>query len=135
MSEVAEDFVDVAYCGLVMNDRATDFLGFYPESTRDAVTVYRGMNEFQGKQAITSFYCDNAGELTKAAKRLDWLTLTATPGEPKPNGVAERTVGRIKDGIRANVAAPASTSHGGRWPASIGPSRTIFIGAMAPRPS
>jgi len=52
---------------------------------------------------VKSLYADNAKELHKAAKKLGWGFPTATPGQPKTNGLAERTVRRVKEGGRANV--------------------------------
>ena len=49
---------------------------------------------------IHEFYTDEARELAKAAKDAKWKSSTSAPERPQENGVAERTVRRLKAGAR-----------------------------------
>ena len=59
--------------GQAIKDRATDFLGVYPQAQRTAQATFNDFRDVAGKQTrqIKSFYSGNAKELTSAAKQ-DW---------------------------------------------------------------
>ncbi len=44
-----------------------------------------------------SIYSDNAPELVKAARVVNWPMPTSTPGIPQTNGLVERAVRRVKE--------------------------------------
>jgi len=47
-----------------------------------------------------SFYSDNATEPLKAAANMGWPPPTAAPGKLQSNGVAERSVKTVVEGVR-----------------------------------
>ena len=95
---------------LVLKDRATGFLGFYPNAKRNTAACVEAYNDFRGSNHVRRLYSDNAPELIAAAKRMGWQSHTSTPGDPQNSSEAERTVGIIKDAIRTNLN-PVSYTH------------------------
>ena len=72
--------------------------------------MVEAFNHWAGpEEKIQSFYCDNAPELLKAAKTRGWRCPTSTPGIPQTNGLAERTVRRVKEGARCNLGLSGLT--------------------------
>ena len=106
--------LDGARNALVVSDNCTSLLGFYPQGTTSKEETTRSFRHDQGYNVIQLLYCDNAGELVESAIDMDWNVDTSTPGEPTSNGVIERIVGRIKEGIRTNLRH--SGFHPKWWP-------------------
>jgi len=99
-----EDFFPGAKTAVVAYDRGTDWLGCFPKATRSTEDTLQAFKEFQGRDKIESFYCDNAGELGAAAKHLGWPMPTSTPGVPETNGLAERMVRKVKENTKCNLS-------------------------------
>jgi hypothetical protein len=69
--------------GVVMHDRATDFLEAYPVASKSMDDTIESFQSWAGpKDKTESFYADNAPELKAAAKKLRWRMPTSTPGVP-----------------------------------------------------
>ena len=97
-----EDFCPDGYgppVGLVIYDAGTQWLECYPAESKKSHECFKHFNDFAGpKDAVRSFYCDNAGELTSAAEDLGWKIGTATPGRSETNGLAESKVKKVVRG-------------------------------------
>ena len=82
-----------------MPDRATQWIAVYPKATKTAEHTIEAYQHFaEKKDTIASFYCDNAPELAKAARKCKWRLATATTGQPQANGVAERSGRTVNEG-------------------------------------
>jgi len=98
------DFFDKAHCAVGILDRATDWTEVYPIATKSYEDTRNALQHFAGTASpVKSLYADNAPELRKAAKKFGWGCPSATPGQPQTNGLAERMVRRVKEGVRANI--------------------------------
>ena len=87
--------------GLVMLDVATDVCDVLASSTKHATAVLSAVKEFGGAVKWTYFFTDGAKELKKAAADLgSTVHLSSTPYRPESNGIIERRVGVISDGVR-----------------------------------
>ena len=99
-----DEFFPNATCALVILDRATDWVSCYPKATKTYEDTVEALLHFAGPSVrVKSLYADNAPELRQAAKKLGWGFPTATPGQPQSNGLAERTVRKVKEGGRSNL--------------------------------
>ena len=68
---------------------------------KSADEAIRALGDFVGpKFSVANFYSDNSPELIRAARQLNWVHGTATPGRPATNGVAERAVRSVLEGTR-----------------------------------
>ncbi len=63
------------------------------EETRNSLTDYMGL----GKTPL-AVYSDNAGEISKAVRKLGSCSATATPHIPQTNGAAENSVRCVTEG-------------------------------------
>ena len=81
-------------------DRFTRWLQAYPSQTKNTKEVMLQLQRFFGPQCKPDhMYTDNAGELVKAAEKLGWLHDTSTPWRSETNGVIERAVRIVKEGV------------------------------------
>ena len=93
--------VDDDKYGLVMLDVATDVSDVLASSTKHSTAVLSAVKEFGGAVKWTYFFTDGAKELKKAAADLgSTVHLSSTPYRPESNGIIERRVGVISDGVR-----------------------------------
>ena len=91
---------------IIFHDEGTGWLEGAPDGNRNIEAARRAFRNLAGsRQTIDSFYCDNAGELTKAADELEWVNPTATPFLSKSNSRAERRIGHAKEGTRTALLA------------------------------
>ena len=95
--------------GLVILDRGTDYvacypvpdyIACYPVPSKTADDTERALAHFAGDSTVSLFHSDNSPELLKAVRDLGWRHSTSTPGVPQSNGVAERAVRKVLEGIR-----------------------------------
>ena len=78
-------------------DEGTQWREASPDANRNIRAARKAFRQFAGpRNKIESFYCDNAGELTKAAEELEWVNPTSTPQHSKTNGRAERQVQHVE---------------------------------------
>ena len=86
---------------VVIKDRATDYIAGIPLKSKSAEDARAALDDFQGPSSpVRVCYTDNSPELIAAVRELKWLKGKSTPGLPKTNAVAERTVRRICEGVR-----------------------------------
>ena len=97
-----DEFPD-ATAAVVLYDRATRWVQGIPSATRSHEDTVLAFKEFAGDNNVSSFYADNAPELKKAARELQWVMSTSTPGFPQTNGLVERMVRLVKEGTRCNL--------------------------------
>ena len=99
--------------GQVMYDVGTKFNGFYDQATKTEADAILSLNHFVGpNKTVKQFYSDNAPELMKAAKVLPWPHDTSAPEVSQTNGLIERKVRILEDGVRTILLA-AGLYH--RW--------------------
>ena len=99
----------------MLYDRATDDCEVYPVATRSHEDTVAAMKHWQKPgEVIESFRADNAPELSSAARERGWRNPTSTPGDARSNGLAERMVRRVKQGIKINLSQ--SGLHKSWWP-------------------
>jgi len=113
------DEYDGVRTAVAMYDRATGWYGCYPKASKSAEHTLEAFRHWQGpSEKILSFYADNAPELRQAAREMRWRMPTSTPGVPQTNGLAERSVRTLKEGITTNLAASGLVK---RWWEYAGP--------------
>ena len=83
----------------VMIDVGTGEIQCYPKATRSEEDTIQAFQRFAGGRPVKYFYCDNAPELMKAAKKMSWMLDTSTPGVPQKNALAERCVRTVKEPV------------------------------------
>ena len=88
----------------VIFDIFSKWLEAYGALTNDAESTRKAIKRFLGPQvAPEHIYSDNSKEIEAAIKQLDWEDRhdTSTPNRPATNGIAERCVRTVKEGIAA----------------------------------
>ena len=104
---------------LVVSDRATGWLDAFPLPNKSSEEAYGALNKVVSRGGnVHSIHTDDAPELIKAIRDLGWQHSTATPGRPQTNGVAERAVKSVIEGVRT-VMDMAGTGHRW-WPLAMG---------------
>ena len=87
--------------GLVLLDVGSDVCDVLASNAKNATSVHAAIKEFGGAVTWVYFFSDGAKELKKAATVLGaTVHLSSTPYRPESNGVIERRVGVISDGVR-----------------------------------
>ncbi len=87
-----------ASTAIVLHDRFTGIDECYPKSSKSTEHCVEAFNHWKGpNEKVTQFYSDNALELVKAARVVNWPMPTSTPGIPQTNGLVERAVRRVKE--------------------------------------
>ena len=89
--------------GLLIMDAFTKFLGFYPNTSREAEEHIISMKEFVGTDRVGQFYSDGSCELNAAATALKWLHPTGRPHQPQTNCKIEGQVGLLKPAVRCSL--------------------------------
>ena len=85
--------------GFVVFDRGSKWLDCFPLPDKSGSESRRALSDFEGStKLVKEFYSDCSKELINAAKELDWIHPTATPGRPTSTGVAERYVRVVVEG-------------------------------------
>ena len=87
---------------MVILDLGTRWREIAPTARRNTFESVKALQRFAGPNAeIKSFYSDSGKELIAAADHLNWCHTTSTPYIHHQNGVVEREIRRVEEGIRA----------------------------------
>ena len=87
---------------LVMLDRATHYLSTFAGKEKSEEEIKWATQRFVGSEAsVKHVYTDGSREFKKAFRSLGLPHDTSRPHRPQTNGVAERSVGKVKEGIDA----------------------------------
>ena len=79
----------------------TFYLQASPAPTKSATEVAKAFQWYFGpRQKPGVVYTDNSKEFQAAFQQLEYLADTSTPHLPQTNGIAERSIRRIKEGTR-----------------------------------
>ena len=76
---VGDEEIPCATAAVVLYDRGTKELECFPKATRAEIHTEEAFRQFSGNRPVKSFYCDNAQELSNAARALGWMNPTSTP--------------------------------------------------------
>ena len=94
----------------------TKYLDRYPTADKGATEARLSLQGYIGpRQTVSSFQCDGAKELYKAAIELGLCPSTSRPYVSQSNSVAERQAasrplgGRMRPGVFASRLTPGST--------------------------
>ena len=87
---------------VVVQDLATQWIQAYPCKTKTSQETQRSLQKFlEPERNPKVIYTDNSLEFGKACEDLSWNHCTSTPHRSETNGIAERTVRRVKEGTSA----------------------------------
>ena len=101
LSERCESRNNYRYA-VVVQDLATQWIQSYPCKTKTSQETQRSLQKFlEPDRKPKVIYTDNSLELGIACEDLSWKHCTSTPHRSETNGIAERAVRRIKEGIAA----------------------------------
>ena len=85
----------------MVQDLATQWIQSYPCKTKTSQETERSLQKFlEPTWKPKVIYTDNSLEFGKVSEDLPWNHCTSTPHRWETNGVAERAVRRVKEGIR-----------------------------------
>jgi transposase InsO family protein len=88
----------------VILDLFSKWLEGHAAKTNSAETTQAAITRFLGPWVAPDYvYSDNSREIKKALENLSWSDRhdTSTPNRPETNGTIERTVRKVKEGMRA----------------------------------
>ena len=130
---ITADHVDAGKHGLsgygennaiVIADSYTKTIYGYPRTSHATSSVVSALQEFVSSgDKVGLFYTDGAGELEKAALKMEWRHDASPPYRPQSNGVAERAVRTVVEGTRALLCQ--SGMHHRWWPFAMRAFSTI----------
>ena len=87
---------------VVVQDPATQWIQAYPCKNKTSQETQRNLQKFlEPERKPKVIYTDNSLEFGKACEDLSWNYCTSTPHRSETNGIAERTVRRVKEGTSA----------------------------------
>ena len=87
---------------VVVQDRATQWLQAYPCKNKTSQETQRSLQKFlEPERKPKVIHTDNSLEFGKACEDLSWNHCTSTPHRSETNGIAERSVRRVKEGTSA----------------------------------
>ena len=87
---------------VVVQDSATQWIQSYPCRSTTSQETQRSMQKFlEPERKPKVIYTDNSFEFGKACEDLSWNHCTSTPHRSETNGIAERAVRRVEEGISA----------------------------------
>ena len=85
-----------------MQDLATQWIQSYPCKIKTSQETQRSLQKFlEPDRKPKVIHTDNSLELGKACEDLSWNHYTSTPHRSETNGIAERSVRRVKEGTSA----------------------------------
>ena len=89
-------------CAVVVQDLATQWIQSYPCKTKTSQETQRSLQKFLEPDRKPKVICtDNSLEFGKVCEDLSCNHCTSTPHRSETNGIAERAVGRVKEGTSA----------------------------------
>ena len=87
---------------VVVQDLATQWIQAYPCKNKTSQETQRSLQKFlEPERKPKVIYTDNSLEFGKDCEDLSWNHCTSTPHRSETNGIAERAVHRVKEGISA----------------------------------
>ena len=87
---------------VVVQDLATQWIQSYPCKNKTSQETQRSVQKFlEPERKPKVIYTDNSMEFGKACEYRSWNHCTSTPHRSETNGIAERTVRRVKEGTSA----------------------------------
>ena len=87
---------------VVVQDLATQWIQAYPCKRKTSQETQRSLEKFlEPERKPKVIYTDNSLEFGKACEDLSWNHCTSTPHRSETNGIAERAVRRVKEGMSA----------------------------------
>ena len=87
---------------VVVQDLATQWIQLYPCETKTSQETQRSLQKcLKPNTKPKVIYTDNFLEFGKACEDLSWNHCTSTPHRSETNGIAERAVRRVKEGMSA----------------------------------
>ena len=102
--DINDSDLDGNTTALVLKDDATEFRGFYPQTTKGADKSAASLRHFIGpKNKLVAMRSDNSRELIKTAKLLRVHHEQSTPYRSESNARIERDIGVDVNGIRCNL--------------------------------
>ena len=98
---------------VVVQDLATQWIQAYPCKTKTSQETQRSLQKFlEPDRNPKVIYTDSSLEFGKACVDLSWNHCTSTPHRSETNGIAERSVPRVKEGTSVSTSRPpAGVSH------------------------
>ena len=96
----------------VIQDRATYWLQAYAAGNKSGAETKKAFQKFlgpQGAKLAKHVYSDNSKEIKFALDELGISQDTSTPHRPETNGIAERAVQRVKEGISCTLSQSGFT--------------------------
>ena len=100
----------------VILDIASKWLNGFGSISKNAQETRKAITRYLGPQVSPQhIYSDNSKEIKKAVRDLDWDERhdTSTPNRPSTNGIIERAVRTIKEGISALLIQSGLSPDGG----------------------
>ena len=83
---------------VVVQDLATQWIQSYPCKTKTSQETQRSLQKFlEPNRKPKVIYTDNSLESGKSCQELSWNHCTSTPHRSETNGIAERTIRRVKE--------------------------------------
>ena len=99
-----ESGLDGEHVAMVVKDVATDFMYIYPSGTRTSRDAILALKQFiRHDDQVGVLYSDNAPELIKAWKILEWRHVLSKEYISKSNAIAERSIRTALEGARTNL--------------------------------
>ena len=96
---------------VVVQDLATQWIQSYPCKTTTSQETQRSLQKFlEPDRKPKVIYTDNSLEFGKSCEDLFWNHCTSTPHRSETNSIAERRVGKIKEGTSAVLCIVAIRS-------------------------
>ena len=87
---------------VVVQDLATQWIRSYPCKTKTSQETQRSLQKFlEPERKPKVIYTDNSLEFGKACEDLFWNHCTSTPHRSETNGIADRSLRRVKEGTSA----------------------------------
>ena len=114
LNEGCESRHDHRYA-VVVQDLATQWIQSYPCKTKSSQETQKSFMKFlEPTRKPKVIHTDNNLEFGRACEDLSWNHCTWTPHRSETNGIAERAVGRYKEGTSAVVLQSGLDENGGR---------------------
>ena len=101
----------------MVQDLATEWSQSYPYKTKTSQETKKNLMKFlEPTRKPKVIYTDNSLEFGKSCEEFSWNHCTSTPHRSETNGIAERSVRRVKGVTSAVLCSPVWETNGGRIP-------------------